>query len=143
MSAPSEYVKDILVTKGLGAFGGTADWAIFISKMMAAPHKAIAIYDTPGEAPNPKFLLNFPTFQVMVRGSADGYQAAWQKAKDVQDALLGIDPANVTGGRIDGITQLGDIFHNGYDQSDRPLVGQNFRMIFEPSTSALTQREPL
>ena len=65
---PSKVLKDLLVTHV-----GTSGWALEIGAMPDSPNEVIMISDTVGIEPNPKFLLDFPTCQDMVRGNANGY----------------------------------------------------------------------
>jgi hypothetical protein len=146
MSSPAEMVKDILVTKSVGTFpAASSAWGINISRKTDVPDAQLVCYDSPAsENPNPKWLLEYPHVQVLVRGAPDGYSAAYAKAKAVKDALLGIDPVDVTGvGRIDGITMIADIIPLQYDEKDRPQFTLNFRLIFEPATAAGSSRETL
>jgi hypothetical protein len=142
---PSSGIKDILVAQSLGVAAATTGWAIRISKMSSSPATQIMIADTGGMNVNPAWLYEEKTLQVLVRGAPDGYEAAWQKAKDIKDALVGIDPHDRDGDRWDGITMLGDLAFLQYDEQDRPIFTMNFRLLLEPSAanSPLTHRESL
>lgn len=144
MSSPAAQAQSLLVTASIGVLGGAVgSWPIFVGRLTTEPHAQIALYDAPGEAPNPKWLLDFPYFQAIIRGAVDDYGGAYLKAKAVKDALLGMDPQVVDGDRWDGVTGLGDVNFMRYDDSSRPLFTMNFRVILEPATNALTKREPL
>jgi hypothetical protein len=144
MAAPSAGILNILVAGGVGVAPPAASgWIIRISRFAKAPDTQIAIFDSGGGTPNPAWLYNEPTVQVMVRGAPDSYVAARQKAKDVQDALLGLPPQDINGDRWAGVTGLGDINFLQYDESDRPIFSVNFRLLLEPAVSPLTHREPL
>jgi hypothetical protein len=103
----------------------------------------IAVFDTPGEAPNPKWLLSFPHFQVQVRGDVSDYAGAYQKARDCQDVLLGMTSQVVNGDQWDGVVGVGDIAFLKFDESERPLFSVNFKVFLEPASNVLTQRQPL
>lgn len=143
MGSPADAVKDILVTAGIGAFGGTADWAIFISSAPDKPDPLIAIFDTGGATPNPKWLVDYPTVQVQVRGAQGGYQALYAKAKAVKDALLGYPSTdfNSLGYRLVSVTMNGDIASLGNDETYRTTLVLNFQLITEPLAG--TNRESL
>ncbi len=126
--------KDLLVTAGVGTFGATSGWAIFIGKQPTAPHTVVTVYNSGGTNPNPKFLLDFPSLQVRVRGAPGGYVAAQSKAVEVKDALLGLVSQDINGDRWDSVTMAGDITPLGYDQQNRPMFSLNFNLIIEPAT---------
>lgn len=137
MASPAEIVATLLsataVTSPL--------FALKVGKLTDTPDEQICTYDSGGENPNPAWLLNEPHVQIRVRGKSFGYGIAWAKASLVRDAILGITPQNVTGGRIDGIIALGDINYIGPDQKERPEFTMNFKMFFEPASG--TYRLPL
>lgn len=136
-------IKDKLVTASLGAFEATSGWSIFIGRETTSPDTAITITRTGGQAPNPKWLLDFPTFQVRVRGGKHNYSAAYDKAEAIKDLLLGITSQDVDGDRWVAINMLTDITFIGYDENDRPIFSLNFQMIVEPAVPATTNREAL
>jgi len=141
-----EHIRDVIAgaVPPIATVGAATGWRLGIGRMLDQPDTQITIYDSPGEHPSPLWLLDYPYFQVMVRGSADGYQAARQKAQDCFDQLLGIVPQTFTGGdRIDGITNVGTVGFIGADQLNRPLFSSNFRVIYEPAPSTYTHRQPL
>lgn len=145
MTSQAIVAKSVLVTASIGSATPSSDWSIHVSKMPPTPHRAIAIHDTGGsENPNPKWLLDYRTFQVHVRGGVNDYAAAYDKIAAVKDVLLGITAFVHSGGdRWDGVTCIGDITFIGRDENDRPSLVLNFRAIIEPADNATTNREPL
>lgn len=139
MATPAEHLKNILVTAGLGTFGTN----LFVSKMPDLPDLCITLYDSGGETPNPAWLLDFPSVQAMVRGEENGYQTLYQKVKDVVDALLGYPSTDVSDGRLVSVRMNGGPAFLGYDEKKRPQFSINWTLIFEPTASALTNRESL
>ncbi len=140
----SEGVKDILVANAVGVWQAVGTWQIYISREpIDAVDTALTIFDTGGEPPNPKWLLDYPSVMVRIRGAIGGYKEAWNKAKDVKDAMVGNSPQTINGDKWDHINIAGDINHLGYDESERPLFTINFRLIVEPQSSALTSRASL
>ena len=126
---PSKLLKDLLVTHV-----GISGWALEIGAMPDSPNEVIMISDTVGPEPNPKFLLDFPTCQVMVRGNANGYLLTFREAKAVKDILLGIDSfTTADGDRMVSITQNGDLGFIGRDDDMRPMFTINFALIIEPN----------
>lgn len=142
----SVHIKDKLVAEAVGAYGGIADWAIYLGKQPSAPHRCITLYDSGGQNPEPTLLLSYPSVQVRVRGGPADYIAARDKLQLIQDILLGIpsfDALDASGDRIDGIISIGDIAFLGYDETQRPEHVWNCRAFFEPATNAVTNRMSL
>jgi len=125
--------------------GGLDGNIIKIGRLPSTPNAVMAIVDAPGQAPNPKWLLDYPALQVLVRGEIDDYAAAQQTARDVKDILLGIYSLNVgpDGDRWNSVLMRGDINYIGPDDNSRPVFSLNFGLIIEPAPSASTNREAL
>lgn len=125
----------------LTAHAASSGWGIEVGVMPPSPDKIIMITDTGGiEPPNPRFLLDFPTLQIMVRGVVSGYILAWSEAKAVKDILLGVTSQTVNGDRWVAVNIDGDLAFIGRDDNDRPLFTINFRLILEPKASPETNR---
>lgn len=143
MANPAEIAKDLLVAAGVGTFGSQSGWGIFVSKEPTSPDTTVTVYNTGGLAPNPKWLLDFPSIQVRVRGAANGFVAARQKAQDAKDALLGIPSQDVGPDRLVAINGISDVADIGYDEKERPLFTVNFSLIIEPGNVPGDNRIPL
>jgi hypothetical protein len=143
-SPPSVILRTLLTNAGgiIDANPASA-WSAHISKMPSTPDAVLAIFDSGGLNPNPAIQVDQVSVQVMVRGNPNGYQAAYQKAQDVKDALLGIDSQDVGTDRVVSVTMIGDIAYLGRDSNDRPELSVNFRMILERTPSALSNRIPV
>lgn len=131
MSSPAEVAGAQL---GSLVVGGSTGWVLKVGKTVAEPDQVIVMYDTGGQAPNPKWAVDFPTIQAMVRGKPNDYGTAWAKAREVRDALLGLDSVTIGSDRWVSVTCPGDVGFVGYDDSQRPMLSVNFRLIIEPST---------
>lgn len=135
MSVVSIDMKDILVTNSIGLFGGTSVWSIHIGLEPPEPDQVITLYDTGGNDPNPRLLIDFQTFQVRVRGLSGEYQETYVKMQDVRDVLLALPSQTINTTLYDGVWQTGDVAFIGQDESQsRPLFTANFRVIREPAT---------
>jgi hypothetical protein len=147
VSSPSMDVAAVLVTAGVGVTSNpnpTTGWLIRVGRIIDKPDRIIAIIDTGGLEVNPKWSLDYKTFQVLVRSDQDAYGSAFDKANDIKDALVGIDPfIGASTVRWDAITMLGDVGFLGYDQNSRPIFSANYRCILEPPVSVLSHREAL
>lgn len=139
--APSEGIYEILVAAGFEV----TPWRLGIGGFTDTPAEQVVIMDSAGQAPNPLYLLDYPAFQLMVRGSVNGYQAAYRKARDAYDILLGCSPrtTNIGADRWDGILAIGSPVSMGIDPNGRPIISCNFRAYYEPGQSTLSNRTPL
>lgn len=142
MSDPTIGIKDLLVTAGAGVFDSTSAWGIFIGKRPDLPDSCITIYQHGGGTPNPKWLVDYPSVQVMVRGGLNGYQAAYAKAVVIKNTLLGLPSQDLNGDRWVAVNMVGDINSIGQDEKQRPMFSLNFRLIIEPA-DATDNRDPL
>lgn len=141
--SPAAHMKDLLVTAGY-TFGGAGNWAVYVSKQPDTPNQCITIYNSGGLEPNPRWLLDFPSVQVRVRGGIGDGENAWIKAKEVRDRLLGKQSYTASNGdRIVHINGIGDIALTGYDDQHRPEYVFNLRLITEPTAQTGDNRDPL
>lgn len=135
---PSEHLKDLIT-----AHVTLSGWQVDISAMPDDPDRAVAISDTGGVEANPKYLLDFPTCQIMVRGEVNGYLDTYREAKAIKDLLLGIDSQDINGDRLVSVTMNGDLGFIGRDETMRPLFSMNFALITEPQVVGNSNRLPL
>ena len=142
-----DHIADILVSKGYRRYTTpVADWDITIGKSNDAPARQITIYKTGGLANNPKWLIDYPSIQIKVRGGPNDYRLVNEMAHILQSVLVGIDPVDMLNGdRIDSITAIGDVGSTGWDDANRPHFTFNLRLIAEPLVDNLpgTNREQL
>jgi hypothetical protein len=138
-NSPAMVVKNLLVTANVGTFASTSGWSIHVSNLPNKPDTCIAVYDTGGQAPNPKFLLNYPGITITVRGAEGGYEAAYDKATAVVNALIGLPSQTIGSDRWVSVTMRGGINFVGQDENKRPMFSLNFSLIIEPNSG--TYRE--
>lgn len=143
MTAPSIGIKDLLVAASLGTFNTppSGAWPIYISKLPAEGDQCIAIFDTGGLDPDPKWLLDYPDITVMVR--AKGFVDCNTKIRNICSKLHGLFSQVVNGDKWVSLVQQGGIANAGHDEKDRQLMTVSFRLIIEPATDAYTNRSPL
>ncbi len=134
MAAPSVDFKDLLSTAGVGTWQATTGWALAVSREPATPDQVVTIYDTGGQDPNAKWLLDNPTVQVRVRGSPNDYPATYAKAIAVKDALLGLTPQTLDSIDYVGVWMVGDVIFIGYDELQRPRFTTNWQITREPAS---------
>ena len=118
---------------------GTQGTEIFVSEQPNLETLTISIYDTGGPEPNPKFLRDFPSVQIVVRGTVRGYQVAYAKAQNIKDLLLGKDPTLVDDSNYVSFRMLGDIISLG-KVDDRPLLALNFLLVIDQAVVGNSNR---
>lgn len=142
MTAPSIGIRDLLVAAGVAILPSTGgSWVVYISKMPDKQDQVISVYDSGGLAPWPHALLDFPDVTLNIRGG--DYEATYNKAKEVKDALLGLSPQTINGDGWRSVTMIGDLAFAGYDEKDRPMFSATFRLIIEPANAAGDNRVAL
>lgn len=131
-----EDIKAALVQANVGtdaaASGGAPqDWQVFFNYMQDQPDRAICIYETPGPAPEEKWAIEYPSFQIKVRGGPDDAEAARAKLTEIFQTLQG-------SGRGFGIGTPYYVYiyaaHSGalpmgQDENRRPSFAQNYRTM--------------
>lgn len=144
ITLPSEGVKDILVSAGIGVFASQSatEWSIRISKMEPKPDKMIAIFDVPGLPPQPGLDINYPALQIVVRGTPAGYVDSYAKAQRIVDELLGRDTETRGGDIWASVTMSSDIINLGYDDNERPMWSMNFQLIVHQGDLTHSHRDP-
>lgn len=133
MNAPSEDIKDILVTAGIGVFGTD----LFIGREPTQPNDCITIYDTGGGEPNPKWLQDEVTIQI--RSRAEDYQTAYTNIYNARDKLLGRPAEVVNTTNYIGFWATTDIMAIEKDKKERSILVVNFRIVREPATGDFRQ----
>lgn len=134
MADPAVSMKDLLVAANVGTFAAVSGWAISIGEMYDKPDTQITIRNSGGRPSWPTWLLNFPSIQIMVRGSQNGYTDAYNKCVGIKDALLGIPSQDLNGDRLVAINAIGDINDLKSDENRRPMFSLNFALIIEPAS---------
>ncbi len=137
--SPADTAGNLLETAGV--VKGATGWEIRVGNQVSSPHQLVAMFDTGGQTPNPKWAVDFVMVQALIRGNPNEYGEAWKKAREVRDALLGLESQDIDGDRWVSITCQGDVGFVGYDDKERPTCSVNFRVIIEPS--AVGNREAL
>lgn len=135
---PSEFIKTLITT-----WAAANAWPISTGYVPSKEDKSITLMDTGGSPANPKWLLDYPSVQIFVRGGQGGYLAAYAAANALKDICLGVTSQNINGDRLVAINMESDILSLGNDENQRPMFSMNFTLITEPATSANTNRLPL
>lgn len=141
MNDPAEATKQKLVAANVGVFNADAGWCISIGQFHPTNPQCLLVNGSGGRNPMPHYRINWPSVQVMGRGSESGYQAARAKMKEVCDTLLGMGTEVLNGDTYRSCNQIGDVIYLGVDTNGRPLFSANFWFIVEPATG--TNRLPI
>ncbi len=112
---------------------------IFVNSEPTKPNEVITIYDTAGDPPNPKWLLDTP--EIQIRSRSKDQAIAYSNLRDIRDRLLGISQFAEGSSFYIGIWAKDDIGYIGQDESNRSLLTINLRLVRQPDTGE--HREPL
>jgi len=134
MRSAADELAHYLEDRGIGLFGGNADWSIHIDREPFAPDRVVTLYDTGGSANvsiDPE--IRNPTFQVRVRGLTFG--EAYEMQERISQILTqpGSDHASferVIGGHVYLlIVRTSDILSLGRDENDRIRLTANYQAM--------------
>tara|TARA_Y100000310_G_scaffold335584_1_gene417958 strand:- start:936 stop:1358 length:423 start_codon:yes stop_codon:yes gene_type:complete len=128
-------IKDLLATHV-----ASSGWALHVGELPQTPDKVIMIADTGGPPPNPKWLIDFPTVQITIRGAPSAYLLTWAEGKAVKDLLLGIASQTVNDDVWASITLGSDLAYIGRDEEFRHMFSLNLALIVHPQTNSNTNR---
>ena len=104
---------------------------IYYSSEPNTPDAVITLYNTGGEAPSPKFLMDSPSLQA--RSRANDYETAYNNLQEVFDLLLGRPAFTINTTLYVGIWASTGITEIGRDDNERRLLVCNFRLITQPA----------
>lgn len=122
----SQDTRQILIDNGISSS------LIFLGQEPDTPNTVITIYDTGGDAPNPKWLLDFPTIQI--RSRSKQYSTAYSNLINCRDIILGIDKLVVSTTTYVGFQQSTGVLGLGKDEKDRYMLSINFNVTREPAS---------
>ena len=81
-------VQAALIAAHVGQKTSSADdWMIYKGDLPDQPDRAICIYETPGRPPLEAWAIDYPSVQLVVRGTVDDYTAVRNKIQDAFNAL--------------------------------------------------------
>jgi hypothetical protein len=128
----AEGILNILVTANVGVIAPTDDdWPMFEGKLPDEPDQCIMVKSAGGRTPEVKIAINYPSTQVMVRGTRGGagYPDSEVKAQEVFVALQAIDTPNDDYPDLDSCTAISEPAFIGHDAQERPVWSCNFNLI--------------
>lgn len=104
---------------------------IYIGQLPVDIDECIVIYNTAGEIPSPKFLLNYPGLQV--RSRANTYATAYVNIQEIFELLLGRPSFIKNTTRYTGIWAKTGVFELERDTNERVSLAFNLMLITEPA----------
>jgi len=72
-----------------GVAGGSTGWGLYRGYLPDEPDAAVAIFETGGPPPDTRAAVEYPSFQLRVRGPAEDYATARTRIEAVRAALHG------------------------------------------------------
>lgn len=133
----AEIVKEFLASKNV--VDGTTGWNCYIAKIPDKPDKNVTVIPNNGWEPWMNIALDFPQLQIHIRGAINGYKDAANKAWDLRDQLLSMDPYAHTSGTILTAQIIGDMTFAGYDANERPVFTSRWQLYYTAANSANRQ----
>jgi hypothetical protein len=144
MASPADIIIDMIDASGLGDKNSESDWGIFKGDAPPTPTRCIVVNRTGGRPANPRWLVDYPSIQVLVRSDINGLDEAEAKADSIKRYLLGQSAYTHTSGDVvDAINMMSDIMRLPPDESGNPEFVVNFSLIVEPAPQTGDQRQPL
>lgn len=112
-------------------------WQIATGRLIDTPDKQLVITTTGGIGAEPVVAQDYPSIQIMVRGSkgSGGAQAAYLKALEARNALLSIPSRPIQYPNLSSITAIGHIQDLGRNDRDEPIWSFNLQLIVFYATS--------
>jgi hypothetical protein len=138
MSSAAIDIATLLQTEGAGTLGTD----IFVGEMpeqstsKGIPHRCLAVLDSGGRSPNPRWDRDDLSIQVLIRSSVDNYVSGYNYAYEVKDSLLGHTPVTINGSLYSLFVLEGDINSLGSDSSGRARFTLNFRIVRDNFTGS-------
>lgn len=110
---------------GLGLVGGGSGWTLAKGFLPPDPDQVVALFETPGLAPEAAVDLDRPGFQVRVRGHRKEYDVARVKLEAIYAALHKLT-GTLSGNYYVSILATGGALPLGEDRNERPEIAQNY-----------------
>lgn len=129
---PATDIKAVLIADGVST-------PIVVSSEPKKPNAVITLYNTPGDPPDPKFLIDYPGLQI--RSRATTYTEAYDNILEVYDLLLGRGPFTQSTTRYTGIIADTGIAEIGWDKSNRRILVCNLKLFVEPLFVAQNRKQ--
>ena len=123
MNSPAIDIKDFLLAvsgESSSDLGLTMGINLFVAVLPETPVLATAIIDGPGPQPEPNNIRQ-STIQILTRGVANGYIAAWAKIEAIVNELHAQANITINSTKYIQIYKFNEISHVGNDSKGRPI----------------------
>ena len=127
---PEAGILDILANAGVGVIAPTPNpWPMFEGQLPADPDQCIMVRKPGGPRPEVKIAIDYPSIQVLVRSTRQGYDEASDKVEEIKLALHAIPSSPVQFPDLTSCLLAGEPAFTGYDENNRPIWSANFNCI--------------
>lgn len=118
------------ITENAGLIGGATAFKLSVGGFNGTAQE-VTFIDSGGRAPEVKVAIDYPTVQVIVRGSkaGSGYTAAYAKAKEIFDLLQAIPTGPAQYPELASCIAVGFINWLGRDENSMPRFSLNWQLI--------------
>lgn len=128
MTAPSIDIAGLLNTAGIATSGVD----MFVASIPDTVNGfAVQLNDSGGPNPIPVYTRDFKDLQILVRGNIGGYEAAWDKAEEIKNFLLGKEDTTIGSNIYMSFLMRSDITYIGLDENKHPKISLNFRITID------------
>lgn len=127
-------IGNALIAAGL-VTTGSGDWKLMLGYLQDIPDRAVAVYEAPGGAPEQRWAIDYPDFQIRVRGRENDYPAVRAKLQAIFDLLHAGEAAinttvSPTGGEFVYVYAISSgPVPLGNDEKRRPHLSQRYRTL--------------
>lgn len=125
MTTMASDIADYLESLGLGTKGTD----IHQSEEKDEPHDAVLLTEGGGlgadRSHDMRRILN-PGLLIIVRAAHQNFNAGYERAHNIYDAMLDLANTAIAGNRYLGVNPLGDVTEIGRDEQDRWKWSMNF-----------------
>lgn len=129
MNSPAkDLAKYLSGQTGLGTFGGTTAFSLFVSLEPNEPNDCVTLYDLGGRG-DVNDALDLADVDVQVRVRASTYSTAYSKHEIIRDLLVPTGPITCETSTFAGVVMTADITGIGRDESNRHVLTATYRAI--------------
>jgi hypothetical protein len=116
-------------------------WIGLAGQIADQPDQVFAVLDTTGPVPLDAVgnAIDYPSVQILLRGSKDGYNEAYQQLLVLRDAINRIPSGGEQYPELVSCVQKSMPGSIGRDMTGRPMFSANFQLIVNPANSGYRQ----
>lgn len=127
---PTDGIAAILAAAGIGEIPPAAgNWPIYEGQFPSEIDQCLMVREFSGRTPEVRIAIDYPSVQILVRGTERGYVTAREKIEEVFLALQGIPSGPAEYPELTSAVAVGGRTFAGYDEKGRPQWTVNFNLI--------------